>query len=104
MCIFRGSSPPAGGGRAAIIEKMYIVYALYNADLNKIYIGQTEDLKERLRAHADGRFKQSYTAKNDGEWLLICQEEITTRSLALKREKQLKSFRGREFVRKHIPR
>ena len=83
--------------------EMYVVYAIYNADSNKIYIGQTEDLKERLRAHADGRFKQSFTAKNTGKWSLIYQEEITTRHLAIVREKQLKSFRGREFIRKHIP-
>ncbi|MFH1178144.1 MAG: GIY-YIG nuclease family protein [bacterium] len=82
---------------------MYVVYALYNAESNRIYIGQTEDLEERLRLHAEKQFKQSFTAKNKGEWQLIYQEEIATRPLALKREKQLKSFRGREFVRKHIP-
>jgi len=81
----------------------YIVYALYNAESGKIYIGQTEDLEERLRAHADGRFRQSFTAKVNGNWQLIYKEAVATRSLALKREKQLKSFRGREFVRMHIP-
>ena len=82
---------------------MYTVYAIYNAESDKIYIGQTENLKERLMAHADGRFKQSFTAKNGGEWKLIYQEEVITRQIAIVREKQLKSFRGREFVRKHIP-
>jgi len=85
------------------MRMMYTIYALYCPELDKVYIGQTENLEERLRAHAGGRFERSFTAKNKGSWQLIYREEASTRSLALKREKQLKSFRGREFIRKHIP-
>ncbi|OGN03818.1 MAG: hypothetical protein A2655_00970 [Candidatus Yanofskybacteria bacterium RIFCSPHIGHO2_01_FULL_43_42] len=82
---------------------MYTVYAIYNKIHNKIYIGQTADIKERLSLHNTKKFK-GYTANFDGEWRLIYQEETSDRRAALLREKQLKSFRGREFVKKHIPR
>ena len=83
---------------------MYIVYALYNPKHDKIYIGQTEDLARRLELHANGTFRQSFTARMSGKWILIYQESVENRRAALVREKQLKSFRGREFIRTHIPR
>jgi putative endonuclease len=83
---------------------MYYVYVIYNSKHSKIYIGQTEDLEERLRLHNEKLFKNSYTARFDGKWIIIYQEDLTTRKEALTREKQLKSFRGREFIKKYIPR
>jgi putative endonuclease len=83
---------------------MYTVYSIYNKDCEKIYIGQTENLELRLLAHKNKTFKNCFTAKFDGEWQLIYQESVDTRSEALKREKQLKSFRGRQFVKQFIKR
>jgi len=82
---------------------MYYIYAIYNRSAGKIYIGQTENLEERLKLHNDKKFIQSYTVKFSGEWKIIYKEEFETREEALKREKQLKSFRGREFIKKYIP-
>ena len=82
---------------------MFHVYVLKSQSTGKIYIGQTADIKERLSLHNTKKFK-GYTANFDGEWRLIYQEETSDRRAALLREKQLKSFRGREFVKKHIPR
>lgn len=82
---------------------MYFVYAIYNSKYNKIYIGQTDDLDKRIALHNNKMFRQSYTARFDGKWILIYKECVDNRNLALKREKQLKSYRGREFVRQFIP-
>ena len=82
---------------------MYFVYAILNQKYNKIYIGQCKDLKERLRLHNEKAFKNSYTAKFDGKWVLIYYEELATRPEALSREKQLKSYRGRQFIKNYIP-
>lgn len=79
---------------------MFIVYAVYNSIHDKVYIGQTEDLVERLQAHNEHRFRQAYTSRFSGEWVVIYQEMMPTRKAAIAREKQLKSFRGREFIRK----
>ena len=81
---------------------MYTVYAIYNADANKFYIGQTVNLTERIQLHNAHLFK-GYTSQFKGEWKVIYSESVSTRSEALKREKQLKSFRGREFIKSHIP-
>lgn len=81
---------------------MYSVYAIYNQSVGKIYIGQTQDLQERLRLHNEHLFK-GYTSRFQGEWELIYSESVATRTEALQREKQLKSFRGREYIKQYIP-
>ena len=82
---------------------MYYVYAVYNKKNSKIYIGQTEDLDIRIKLHNKREFKNSYTSRFDGEWLLIYKEECENRHRALIREKQLKSQKGREYIKKYIP-
>ena len=81
---------------------MYSVYAIYNVDAKKLYIGQTVDMQKRLTEHNNNTHK-GYTSRFRGEWKLIYSESVPTRSEALQREKQLKSFRGREFVKTYIP-
>ncbi len=73
----------------------YIVYALYSKAHNKIYIGQTSDLERRLLEHNDGL--SDYTSRFI-PWEVVYKENYNTRSEALKREKQLKSQKGREFI------
>lgn len=67
-----------------------------------MYIGQTFDIIKRLRENNEKTLK-GYTSRFDGKWMLIYQERTTSREKALVREKQLKSFRGREFIKTHIP-
>ena len=81
---------------------MHYVYAIYNAKYSKIYIGETEDVDTRIAAHNDHRFKTSFTARFDGLWKLIYSEECKNRADARKREKQLKSYRGRQFIKQFI--
>jgi len=83
---------------------MYYVYAVYNKKNLKIYVGQTKDLEERITLHNSKVFKDSYTAKFDGKWKLIYTEKVISKQEALKREKQLKSHRGRDFIKQNIPR
>lgn len=78
---------------------MYFVYALYNADNKKIYVGQTIDLKTRVSEHNKHVHTGSYTSRFDGEWKLFYSEMFSSRKEALIREKQLKSYRGREFLK-----
>jgi putative endonuclease len=80
---------------------MWIVYALYNLEKEKIYIGQTANIERRLIEHNQKRGNH-FTANIKGDWKLIYKEEINTRREALIREKQLKSYRGREFIKKLI--
>lgn len=59
-------------------------------------------MQERINLHNDRSLK-GYTSRFDGIWELIYSEEAFSRTEALKREKQLKSYRGRVFVKSHIP-
>ncbi|MDO8466799.1 MAG: GIY-YIG nuclease family protein [bacterium] len=81
---------------------MFTIYAIYNKQNKKFYIGQTDDLEQRIKFHNEKMFK-GYTSRFDGSWELIYSETVSTRPEALLREKQLKSFRGREFIKKQIP-
>jgi len=79
---------------------MFVVYVLKNEN-EKIYIGQTSNLENRLKRHS-GILKnksKSFTSKNKGDWKLIYKEEFETRKEAIEREKQLKSYQGRKFIR-----
>ncbi|KKW27276.1 MAG: GIY-YIG catalytic domain protein [candidate division Kazan bacterium GW2011_GWB1_52_7] len=83
---------------------MYTVYVIYNQQHDKIYIGQTESLAERLVQHKNKLLgDKSYTARFDGGWAVIYTEQVASRVLAIQRERQLKSYRGRQFVREFIP-
>ena len=83
---------------------MFYTYVIYNQFRDKIYIGHTAKLEERLKRHNGilKNKKKSFTSKNSGNWELVYQESFLTRLEAMRREKELKSFRGREFVRKLI--
>jgi putative endonuclease len=75
---------------------MFTVYAIYSKAIDNIYVGQTSDLAARLKSHKE--YNKGFTARAD-DWQLIYFEEFENRSLALKREKQLKSGNGRVFLR-----
>lgn len=81
---------------------MFIVYAIYNKLAKKYYIGQTECIERRLKQHNDHTFV-GYTSSFQGEWILIYNESVATRSEALRREKQLKSGNGRKYIKTYIP-
>jgi len=79
---------------------MFTVYALYSERYNKIYIGYTSNLKKRLLSHNE-LARKGWTVKYR-PWKLVYQEEFELKSDAMKREKELKSYRGREFIRSKI--
>ncbi len=75
---------------------MFTVYVLYSIPFNKIYIGYTSDLKQRLLSH-NVLATKGYSIRYR-PWVLAYNEEYKAKSEALKREKQLKSARGRDFI------
>lgn len=81
---------------------MWYIYAIYNSTAKKLYIGQTSNLNRRLWEH-NQKIGIHFTAKTVGQWKIIYKEEVNTRNEALVREKQLKSYRGRQFIKKFIP-
>jgi putative endonuclease len=78
------------------------VYALLNPQ-NEIYIGQTSNLEDRLTQHNDLNYRRTlHTKRHPGPWTLVYKEQFGTRAEAMRRERELKSSRGRNWVRHHI--
>jgi len=80
---------------------MYFVYGLYSPMYKRIYVGYTSNLENRLYQH-NHPIENSYTSKYR-PWVLIYSEELPDKKTAMKREKQLKSARGRLFLKTFIP-
>ncbi len=79
---------------------MFKVYVLYSRTHNKLYIGYSSNLRNRILSHNKLGIKD--WTKNYRPWLLIHIEEFNLKKDAIKREKELKSGKGREFIRKQI--
>ena len=77
---------------------MYSVYVLKNAH-NRLYIGHTGDLNQRLNQHNFGYGGREFT-HGKGPWQMIHWEDYPTRTAAMKRERGLKSGRGRAWLKK----
>ena len=77
---------------------MYYVYILMNSDGRK-YVGFSEDLKTRLRAH---KSKSVKTTKNVEDMCLIFYAAFKTKTKALAFEKYLKQGSGFAFTNKHL--
>jgi len=85
---------------------MFFAYVIYNKSRKKIYIGQTIDIEKRLERHNGLKpsKNKSYTKRNNGLWKLIYKEDLQSRKEAVERERQLKTAKGREFIKSVIPR
>lgn len=78
----------------------FVVYILFSKDYDKTYVGFTSNLIERFKSH-NYLSKKGYTIKFM-PWQVIYVEFFTTKSEALKKEKLLKSGKGREFIKEII--
>ena len=83
-------------GRKAHFFMAYHIYILKSSTTGKLYTGSTQNLEARLKAHNDGL--SPYT-KGRGPRELMHSEEFPTRSEAMKREKFLKTGKGRDFLK-----
>ena len=79
---------------------MYTVYVLYSSTFAKIYIGYTSNLAERMKSHNELATK-GWTVRFR-PWTIIHTEVFTSKSDALRREKSLKSSRGRAWIRAEL--
>ena len=78
----------------------FTVYVLYSEKYEKIYIGYTSNLEQRLKSHNE-LGKKGYTIRYR-PWKVIHTEKFESKREAMIREKQLKSSRGRNFIHSNI--
>ncbi len=79
---------------------MFVTYVLYSCKFQKIYIGFTSGLIARFHSH-NYLATKGFTVKFR-PWTVILVEFFDHKIDAMNREKELKSSRGREFIRKQI--
>ena len=79
---------------------MFIVYVLYSPSFNKTYTGCTSDLSARFLSH-NQLAKKGYTVRYR-PWIILYTEVYSNKSEALKREKELKTGKGREFIKQLV--
>ena len=74
---------------------MFAVYVLRSTKDGVRYVGSGEDPAERLRRHNKGDYRFT---KGHRPWAMVYLEEYSTRAEAVKRERFLKSGRGRKLL------
>jgi putative endonuclease len=77
---------------------MFWVYVLRNPQ-GRFYVGQTDDLRARLGQHNNGEARWT---NGRGPWDLVYFEDFSSRSGAMKRERQLKSGRASQELKKRL--
>lgn len=74
----------------------YVVYVIQNPD-GKLYVGHSNNLDRRLSEHNGGYSR--YTSGWRGPWVLVYKEVHRSRGDAMEREQELKTGKGRDFLR-----
>ncbi len=78
---------------------MYFVYILQSLSTDRFYVGQCDHLIERFLEHQRGA---NLATRNRGPWWMPYFEIHSSRSDALKRERQIKSAKSAESIRRII--
>jgi len=74
---------------------MFYVYIIYSKQVDRYYVGQTDDLEDRLHSHLSGI--SSYTSISK-DWKLVYSEEYKTREDAIRRENEIKRKKSRRYI------
>jgi putative endonuclease len=81
----------------------FFTYVLVSRSTQETYVGQTEDLGRRLLEHNDARNCRSFhTKRRPGPWLLAYSETHDSRAEAMRRERFLKTGKGREWIKANL--
>ena len=70
---------------------MFYTYILKSLVNGKYYVGSTADLAHRLKRHNAGG---SIWTRKSRPWEIVYYETIETKSGAVKRERQIKGYKG----------
>ncbi|MCU4154635.1 GIY-YIG nuclease family protein [Carboxylicivirga sp. A043] len=74
----------------------YFVYIIYSPQTDSYYIGQTQNIEQRIQLHNSGHFKNCST-KFANDWEIFFLLECNSRKQALAIEKHIKKNRNRNY-------
>ncbi|MEK7461900.1 MAG: GIY-YIG nuclease family protein [Patescibacteria group bacterium] len=78
---------------------MWYVYILQSEQNNKYYVGCSNNYKRRLREHNKGQNSSTISCR---PWKIIHLESFEKQQDAFQREKQIKSYKGGNGLKKLI--
>ena len=78
---------------------MYYTYVLQSNKDMKFYVGFTKNLKLRFEQHNNGKVEST---KDRIPFALIYYEACISKDDAIQREKYLKTYHGRMFIKKRL--
>ncbi|MFA7253962.1 MAG: GIY-YIG nuclease family protein [Patescibacteria group bacterium] len=78
---------------------MFYTYVLKSMNDDELYIGWSDNLKERIDKHNAGKVEST---KNRVPFKLVYYEACCSREKAIEREKSLKTGFGRQYLKKRI--
>ena len=79
--------------------KKWFVYILYSENIDRYYVGSTDDLEWRLERHNMGWGKFT---KGGIPWKLVYREVYQSKTEALKREREIKRKKSRKYIERLI--
>ena len=77
----------------------YTVYILHSLAKDKFYIGYTSNLTERIVRH--NQKSKGFTGSTN-DWRLVYHEDFISQSEAIKRERQIKSWKSKIKIKELI--
>ena len=77
----------------------FYTYILQSQTLGKLYIGQTNNLEDRIIRHNSN---QNKATKGRSPWILLFSKEFETRSEAVLLETKLKSWKSPKKLKEWI--
>jgi putative endonuclease len=78
---------------------MFHLYILESETTGRLYIGQTNDLPDRIYRHNSN---QNLATKNKGPWKLLLSVDFESRSEAVLLEKKLKAWKNPTKVKQWL--
>ena len=75
------------------------VYILYSAEIDRYYIGSTDNMEVRLQKHIAGTTR--FTSRTN-DWKIVFIKECIDRANAIKEERRIKKMKSRKYIEKLI--
>lgn len=82
-----------------MMERLFTIYVLYSATVDRYFAGQTTQFEKQLQSHNGG--KNSYT-KSGIPWKTVLIERYASKKESDKRLEELRGSRSRDVLRRAI--
>ncbi|MEA1896411.1 MAG: GIY-YIG nuclease family protein [Bacteroidota bacterium] len=77
----------------------FFIYIIYSESRDKYYVGYTQDIEIRVEKHNAGA---TPSTRPGSPWIFVYSEEYNEKSVAIKREIEIKKMKSRKYIEKLI--